>query len=134
MVSDRTEVRLDNERAEKRLQHWQGVIRSACEQSGRSVLPTLNPPIAIKQLAANNHFSQALYLHPNAAQRIKSLQVDCANEILLAIGPEGGFSDRDIELLQIAKFQGVCAGPRILRTETAGIAFIAALQSHFGDW
>lgn len=134
IVSDRTEVKLDNDRAEKKLHHWQGVIRSACEQSGRSVLPALNPPIAIKQLALNSHSAQALYLDPKADHRIKSLQISCAEDIILAIGPEGGFSDRDIELLQIAGFQGVSAGPRILRTETAGIAFIAALQSQFGDW
>lgn len=134
MVSDRTEVKLDNERSEKKLHHWQGVIRSACEQSGRSVLPALNSPIAIKQLTANTRGVQAFYLDPKAKHRIKTLQINGAEEIILAIGPEGGFSDRDIELLQIAGFQGVCAGPRILRTETAGIAFIAALQSQYGDW
>lgn len=134
IVSDRTEVKLDNERSEKKLQHWRGVIRSACEQSGRSVLPLLHEPIGLKQIAANCVFTQAFYLDPKATNRIQSLQLNTVEEIILAIGPEGGFSDRDIELLQIAKFQGLSIGPRILRTETAGIAIIAALQSHFGDW
>lgn len=134
MVSDRTEVKLDNERSEKKLNHWQGVIRSACEQSGRSIVPTLNLPIGIKHLSVNHHSAQAYYLEPKAELRIKSLHINCDEEIILAIGPEGGFTERDIELLQIARFQGINAGPRILRTETAGIAFIAALQSQFGDW
>jgi 16S rRNA (uracil1498-N3)-methyltransferase len=134
IVSDRTEVKLDNERSEKKLNHWQGVIRSACEQSGRSILPKLHMPVALKQIAASNIFTQAYFLDPKASNRIQNLQLNLDEEIILAIGPEGGFSERDIELLQIAKFQGLSIGPRILRTETAGIAIIAALQSQFGDW
>lgn len=134
MVSDRTEVKLDIERSEKKLQHWQGVIRSACEQSGRSTLPVLHEPVGLKQIAANSVFTQAYYLDPKATNRIQNLKIYADNEVNLAIGPEGGFSDRDLELLQIAKFQGLTIGPRILRTETAGIAIIAALQSQFGDW
>ena len=134
IVSERTEVKLDNERSEKKLHHWQGVIRSACEQSGRSVLPALHEPIGLKQIAVSNIFSQAFYLDPKATNRIQNIQLNSDEEIILAIGPEGGFSNRDIELLQIAKFQGLNIGPRILRTETAGIAIIAALQSRFGDW
>ena len=134
IVSDRTEVKLDNERSEKKLSHWQGIIRSACEQSGRTILPILNMPISLKQIATSNVFTQAYYLDPKASNRTQNLQVNIEEEIIIAIGPEGGFSERDRELLQIAKFKGLTIGPRILRTETAGIAVIAALQSRFGDW
>jgi len=134
MVSDRTEVKLDQERSHKRLMHWQGVIRSACEQSGRARLPAVHAPIAINRLDNAGVLNQAYYLHPDAPLRASNLQEFNLPEVKLAIGPEGGFSERDIQLLQNAGFNGLSIGPRILRTETAGIALIAALQCRFGDW
>lgn len=134
MVSDRTEVKLDGERSDRKLGHWQGVIRSACEQSGRAILPALHPPIAINQMNGAVKHDHAYYLDPEAAQGIHGLEPDRTVDMLLAIGPEGGFSERDIRLLQTAGFKGLRVGPRILRTETAGMAAIAALQSRFGDW
>jgi 16S rRNA (uracil1498-N3)-methyltransferase len=134
MVSDRTEVKLDSERSDRKLSHWQGVIRSACEQSGRAILPAVHPPIPINQMNGAVKRQQAYYLDPEAAEGINGLDPDRTFDMLLAIGPEGGFSERDIRLLQTAGFKGLKVGPRILRTETAGIAAIAALQSRFGDW
>lgn len=134
IISDRTEVKLDHERSDKKIHHWQGVVRSACEQSGRAVIPALNLPISINQINATANLEQAYFLEPKAKQRINALDIELIKPIHLAIGPEGGFSERDIHLLQLANFQGVSIGPRILRTETAGIAFIAAMQSQFGDW
>lgn len=134
MVSDRTEVKLDQERSHKRLMHWQGVIRSACEQSGRASIPAVHAPIAINRLDNASVLNQAFYLHPGASLRASELQTFEHPEINLAIGPEGGFSERDIQLLQNAGFKGLTIGPRILRTETAGIALIAALQCRYGDW
>jgi 16S rRNA (uracil1498-N3)-methyltransferase len=134
MVSDRTEVKLDNERSEKKRSHWLGVIRAACEQSGRARVPVLNEAIAIHQLSADSHFRQAFYLQPGAELRLSELPIEPKQPVIVAIGPEGGFSERDIHLLQQAGFRGLQMGPRILRTETAGIALIAALQSHYGDW
>lgn len=134
MVSDRTEVKLDSERSDKKLNHWLGVIRSACEQSGRACLPAVHAPVSINQLNGAVKLDQAYYLDPEAADGINGLVLDTASDLTLAIGPEGGFSDRDIRLLQTAGFKGLRIGPRVLRTETAGIAAIAALQSRFGDW
>lgn len=134
MASDRTEVKLDQERSDKRLAHWQGVIRSACEQSGRASIPTVHAPIAINRLNAAGNPHQAYYLHPGASMSASSLQPFQHPEVNLAVGPEGGFSERDIHLLQTAGFKGLSTGPRILRTETAGPALIAALQCRFGDW
>lgn len=134
MVSDRTEVKLDNERSDRKLSHWQGVIRSACEQSGRAILPEVSPPISINQMNGAVKREQAYYLDPEAAEGINGLDPDRTVGLALAIGPEGGFSERDIRLLQTAGFKGLKVGPRILRTETAGMAAIAALQSRFGDW
>jgi 16S rRNA (uracil1498-N3)-methyltransferase len=134
MVSDRTEVKLDGERSDRKLNHWLGVIRSACEQSGRAILPAVHPPISINQMNGAAKLEQAYYLDPEAAAGINALDVDVNSGFALAIGPEGGFSERDIRLLETAGFKGLRIGPRILRTETAGIAAIAALQSRFGDW
>lgn len=134
IVSDRTEVKLDNERSEKKTGHWQGVIRSACEQSGRAILPALHAPIPITQMHSGLTPAKSFYLDPEAATGINGLTAESDNTLALAIGPEGGFSERDIRLLQTAGFSGLRIGPRILRTETAGIAVIAALQSRFGDW
>lgn len=134
MVSDRTEVKLDQERSHKRLMHWQGVIRSACEQSGRASIPAVHAPIAINRLDNASILNQAYYLHPGAPFRASELQAFKHPEVKLAIGPEGGFSDRDIQLLQSAGFIGMTIGPRILRTETAGLALISALQCRYGDW
>lgn len=133
MVSDRTEVKLDNERSEKKRQHWLGVIRAACEQSGRARIPELHDAVAISQMPSDSHYAQAFYLHPGSTQRIAALQPDYSKPLHIAIGPEGGFSERDLHLLHNAGFTGLQMGPRILRTETAGIALIAALQAQFGD-
>lgn len=132
MQSERTEVKLDQERSDKRLAHWQGVIRSACEQSGRAIIPALHSPVSINRLETGG-VRQGFYLQPGAGQRIADLSPVPASEMALAIGPEGGFSERDMRQLQSAGFKGLSLGPRILRTETAGIAAIAALQSRFGD-
>lgn len=134
IVSDRTEVKLDGERSDKKLSHWQGVIRSACEQSGRAFIPLVNLPVAINQLSITLKTAQAFYLEPTAKLCIKELTLQLDQELHLAIGPEGGFSERDMRLLETAGFHGLKIGPRILRTETAGLAVIAALQSQFGDW
>lgn len=134
IVSDRTEVKLGGERSDKKLAHWQGVVRSACEQSGRARVPAVHEPVAIQRLAPAAGPRQAFYLQPGANRRIADLSLDTSQELALAIGPEGGFSERDIHLLRTAGFDGLALGPRILRTETAGIALVAALQSRFGDW
>jgi len=134
IVSDRTEVKLEGERSDKKLNHWLGVIRSACEQSGRALIPHVNLPIAINQLSINLKTTQAFYLQPSATLCIKEISADLEQELFLAIGPEGGFSERDTHLLETAGFRGLKIGPRILRTETAGLAVIAALQSQYGDW
>ena len=134
MLSDRTEVKIEGERSDKKRAHWLGVIRSACEQSGRATVPELHAAISLSQIPAETIPAQAYYLQPDAEQRINGLSLNLDMPVSLAIGPEGGFSDRDIQRLQTLGFTGLCMGPRILRTETAGIAAIAALQSRHGDW
>ena len=131
--SERSEVRLDAARAEKRLAHWRGIVASACGQSGRGVLPPVSAPQSLADAAgAPGLPGTRLLLDPEADASIASMTAP-GDACVLAVGPEGGWSPRDRAQLQAAGFAGLRLGPRILRTETAGIAAIAALQARFGD-
>ncbi|MEO6365347.1 MAG: 16S rRNA (uracil(1498)-N(3))-methyltransferase [Luteimonas sp.] len=134
VISERSEVKLDAERAQKRHAHWRSVAVAACEQSGRSRIPQLDPP-QLLQAAVTAVASDALKLtlDPGGQHAVASLELDHTTCVVIAIGPEGGWSPRDRQLLQGAGFIALRLGPRILRTETAGLAAIAALQSRFGD-
>jgi 16S rRNA (uracil1498-N3)-methyltransferase len=133
VVSDRTEVRLDGERSDKRLAHWRGVAIAGCEQSGRSRLPHVAEPVELAVAAAADTHALKLALDPAAAESLAALPADGVGELSLAVGPEGGFSERDLGILRAAGYRGVRMGPRILRTETAGIAALALLQGLHGD-
>jgi 16S rRNA (uracil1498-N3)-methyltransferase len=133
LITDRTEVKLDAERAERRLAHWAAVIASACEQCGRNRLPELHEPIRLAEWAAatTDEPGLRLALDPHGADRARDLHIDAA--ATLVVGPEGGLSTHDLATLDQAGFHGPRLGPRILRTETAGIAALAALQAIHGD-
>ena len=132
--SQRSEVRLEGERAAKRHAHWCGVVASACGQSGRSVVPPVGAPVslaaALEVLPAGG---LRLLLDPTAELAPRTLDVPAGALVWLAVGPEGGWSPSDREQLRAAGFQGLRLGPRVLRTETAGLAALAALQAMFGD-
>ena len=131
-TSDRSEVKLDEQRAEKRLAHWRGIVISACEQSGRATVPDVAVPQSLAQAAALRS-GRGFILDPFATASLASLRDAEPRECTIAIGPEGGWSPRDRELLVAAGYEGLRLGPRVLRTETAGIAAIAALQALCGD-
>lgn len=132
--SERTEVKLDAERAGKRLSHWREVVVSACEQCGRATLPDIAPPQTLEGAArAVDGETLRLILDPEATHRLATLVAPASMRIAIAIGPEGGWSPRDLATLTEAGFAGLRLGPRVLRTETAGLAAIAALQAAFGD-
>lgn len=134
VIAERTEVKLDAERTAKRVAHWRSVIVSACEQSGRAVVPSLCAPQALAQAgAALPRPALKLTLDPQGEEALATLSVNADQALVIAVGPEGGWSPRDRETLRDAGFSGLRLGPRILRTETAGLAAIAALQSRFGD-
>ena len=134
VTSERSEVRLDPARAEKRLAHWQGVVASACGQSGRAVVPPVAPPAPLAEAVAGLPADALrLTLDPMADDAVRRLGDPGGRTVVVAIGPEGGWSSRDRATLADAGFSGLRLGPRILRTETAGIAAISALQAAFGD-
>ncbi len=131
--AERTEVKLDAARAEKRLAHWRSVVVSACGQSGRARVPAVAAPQSLQDAAQSVPAAALkLTLDPQGEHRLSTLTAAPAG-VVIAIGPEGGWSPRDRLALQQAGFQGLQLGPRILRTETAGLAAIAALQARLGD-
>lgn len=134
LLTERAEVKLDPTRSAKRMVHWQAVIASACEQSGRARVPELLPAHPLRAWLDNLGDGDALRLAllPQAAQRIASLHFGHAGGILV-VGPEGGLGERDMVLLAERGFAGLSLGPRVLRTETAGLAALAALQAIHGD-
>ena len=134
VISERTEVKLDAERTGRRLAHWQAVIAGACEQSGRSILPVLDAPLRLANWAAalGDDPGLRLALDPDGDASPRTLPAFSAAYVV--VGPEGGLSDHDLGLLDQAGFSGLRLGPRILRTETAGLAALSALQALHGDF
>ncbi|HJP99369.1 MAG TPA: 16S rRNA (uracil(1498)-N(3))-methyltransferase [Rhodanobacteraceae bacterium] len=131
----RSEVRLDAARAEKRREHWQAVAIAACEQCGRNAVPAIDPPMELEDwLGAPDVQDQGRrwMLNPDGGTRLRDLQL-APGALALAIGPEGGFDEADLGTLAALGFRGLALGPRVLRTETAGIAALAALQALYGD-
>ena len=127
-------VKLDAQRAAKRRDHWQSIAESACEQAGRSRPPLIDQPMPLNAWfgARTKETDTDLILRPGATAVLASLAAPLT-KVCLLIGPEGGFSDTEYEDAQIAGFNAVSVGPRILRTETAAIAAIAVVQSLWGD-
>jgi len=133
VISERCNVHLDPERWQKRMLHWQRVIVSACEQCGRNHLPSLKPVINLPTWVQENSLDQIFILHPKIGARMQTLKVKQSKQLGFIIGPEGGFSDEEVELCISSGVKGINLGPRVLRTETAGIAVLAIAQSLWGD-
>lgn len=125
-------VNLDEKRIQKRLNHWQGIIVSACEQSGRNILPVLNTTTTLKEWSGSIK-ETCIIFNPVAKATLKSIKPK-NNKINLIIGPEGGLSSNEIlEMEEHENFYNVKFGQRILRTETAAVATITAIQILWGD-
>lgn len=136
IVSERGEVKLDAARSEKRLGHWRAIAISACEQCGRNLIPDVDAPIALGTWLAGEPPAKPgtrWMLHPGGTTGLRHLAPPPGNASL-AVGPEGGFGDHDLAILRRAGYRELTLGPRILRTETAGIAALAALQAMWGDF
>lgn len=126
--SERSALKLDGQKLEKRLQRWKKIIIEAAEQSGRTRIPTVQ---WYRQLDDIPELGLRLSLHPEGSQHWLQLAPDIqvAREITLAIGPEGGWSEKDLTVLESKGFISLQFGQRILRTETAAPALLAAIQS-----
>ena len=133
LISQRVGVRLDATRQAKRMEHWQAVVISACEQSGRAVVPEVNTPLSLSDWLSVADDSQRLLLDPFAENKLSKLSL-IGDSISILIGPEGGFTDEELEKVRADGVLVVSLGPRVLRTETAGSAAIAVLQAKSGDF
>jgi 16S rRNA (uracil1498-N3)-methyltransferase len=130
-LSERTGVKLDPKRWEKKLRHWQQIAVSACEQCGRNRLPDIEEPRTLASvLVQPGDFEQRLLLHP--AGDAAPLPAACASACLL-VGPEGGFSDSEVAAAVQTGYLPLQLGPRVLRTETAPLAALSVLQARWGD-
>lgn len=133
VITERCAVKLDPTRWEKKLMQWQKIVVSACEQSGRNTLPTLNAPLTLSEWLSASTSSSRLVLAPGAEQPLARHPYNTKGFRLL-IGPEGGLSETEIHQANESGYTSVSLGPRILRTETAAIAAISILQAQHGDF
>ena len=131
VLTERCNVSLTGDRVTKRLSHWQGVITSACEQSGRSLLPKLSNVTQLEEVVNSCEVKCRLVLDPLADSGLTSLSKQ--NEIALLIGPEGGLTEQEVRRAVDKGFQATTMGPRILRTETATVAALTVVQALWGD-
>lgn len=134
IASQRSVVKLSGERAEKRREHWQNVVNSACEQSGRAFVPKVAMPATLANwLASHPDAETKVTLAPTAEVSFKELPTPTGN-ICLLVGAEGGLTEDEIALAALQGFTPVRLGKRILRTETAPLAAIATMQTIWGDF
>ncbi|WP_423360165.1 16S rRNA (uracil(1498)-N(3))-methyltransferase [Pseudomonas citronellolis] len=131
IVSERCEVRLKDERADKRTAHWRQIAISACEQCGRSVLPQIDAPISLAEWLQATEADLKLVLHPVAEPLASHAR---PGSLAFLIGPEGGLSDAEVEQARATGFHAARLGPRVLRTETAPVVALSVAQQLWGDF
>jgi 16S rRNA (uracil1498-N3)-methyltransferase len=131
LYSERCEVKLNRDRASRKLDHWRLVIHSACEQSGRNVVPVIETPIALNQHLAKAVADLQLILHPSGSSLPTSIPAPASVNLLT--GPEGGFSSAEVALAEQHGYLAVKLGPRTFRAETAPVVGLGLLQSWWGD-
>ncbi len=133
LLTERSGVNLSSARAEKRQRHWQGVAISACEQCGRNYVPLVEGPQSLAAFLSSCRSEAKILLDPGSKWSLKELSPPLDNKLVLLIGSEGGLSEGEIKQAQQAGFMGIRFGPRILRTETATVVALSALQLCWGD-
>lgn len=132
LLTEYTLVNVSGERRERRMQHWQSIVVSACEQCGRNVVPKLDTPRECGAWLNEIPDGLKLVLHQDGEKSLSQLPPP-SGAVMLLVGPEGGLSDAEVAHAQAVGFMVLRLGPRILRTETAGVAALAALQAKWGD-
>ncbi|CZF83676.1 Ribosomal RNA small subunit methyltransferase E [Grimontia celer] len=132
LISERCGVKLNADRFDKKLYQWQKIAIAACEQCGRNVVPEIRPVMSLDEWMQETFDGLKLNLHPRAKYSINTLP-EPVSRVRLLIGPEGGLSSEEIERTREFGFEETLLGPRVLRTETAALTAITALQVRFGD-
>lgn len=135
LLAERSVVRLAGERAAKRVAHLNAVARAACEQCGRNRVPPVEDIVALGEFLAGDALAgmQRLVLSPGGTRNLAALAPPTQGIVLL-VGPEGGWSDSEMAAFRACGWGELMLGPRVLRSETAGPAALAALQARWGDF
>jgi len=137
LAGRRSVIRLSGERQTKRVAHWRAIAMAACAQCGRNLVPEVAEIVPLEdwfRTEGQRATGHKLMLAPTAAQRLSHLSPEQGEKILLLVGAEGGFALEEEAAAVTAGFQPIRLGPRILRTETAGLAALAAMQALWGDF
>ena len=135
VTAKRSLVRLSGERAERRVAHWRNIAIAACEQSGRNRVPAIAPILDLPQylgMAAQEN-GLRFVCAPGASESLRDLMAPSV-PVSLLVGPEGGFDEGELLAARAAGFRPIGLGPRVLRTETAGLGALAAMMALWGDW
>lgn len=138
LFTEHCDVKLSGDKLAKKQQQWQAIAINACEQSGRNTIPTILTPQNHQAWLSERQKVNGLVLNPTAQNRLSQLSDEQAKQltaepIYLLIGPEGGLSDAEVEQAEQSGFLPIQLGPRVLRTETAGLVVLSALQMLWGD-
>ncbi len=131
LVTERCVIKFNDDKKQQRLQHWINIAQHAAEQSGRTRLPALSEIADLPDWVGRQH-GLRVFLDPYAEQSLADLTPE-AGQVTLLSGPEGGFSDHERQYATASGFVGVRIGPRILRTETAVLSALTAVQTLWGD-
>ncbi len=130
--SERCEVKLNAERLDKRVKHWQQVAISACEQCGRNIVPIIHIPVKLEDWLSTRATELNFVLHHRTREKLSGYEQP--RSVSLLIGPEGGLAVQEIELAERYRFNPLALGPRVLRTETAPVVAISLMQYLWGDY
>ena len=135
ILSERTEVRLNEEREERKMRRWQRIIEAAVKQSGRTVVPHLSSPVVLGDLLDQESNSVCILMDEEGGADLRGQfeRLSKTDSCLLLIGPEGGWGTHDRKIFAAHSLPSVSLGPRILRTETAAVVALSLLQYEFGD-
>lgn len=131
LITERCDVKMNQERWQKKVERWQEIAISACEQSGRNSIPQVHPILAFPQWLDISRSLERCLFHPDGDVTFPAIPV--TNRLSMAFGAEGGFSDNEIQMAKSAGCHIARLGPRVLRAETAPIAALAIAQAHWGD-
>jgi 16S rRNA (uracil1498-N3)-methyltransferase len=135
VVTERSVVKLDPQQRERKQAHWQSIAVSACEQCGRNRVPTVTAPLALGDaIQSLPTAGSRCLLAADGRETLTAIASASRGPAVLLIGPEGGLADTERKFALANQFAACRLGPRIMRTETAGLAALAALQSVAGDF
>ena len=135
VIAKRSLVKLAGARAERRVEHWRNIAIAACEQSGRNAVPAVAPILDLPQYLAIAARENGLRFvcAPGADGSLRGMAAP-EGPVALLVGPEGGFEEGELRAARAAGFRALALGPRVLRSETAGLAAAAAMMALWGDW